>query len=81
MKPAAGPILRRAGLLIEVACLLALVTLGDGRRAVAGIAVRHLLIAGVALGFFLWAVGLVLLLRAARQAARDRGDLPSSEGG
>jgi hypothetical protein len=68
MKPAAGPILRRVGLLIEMVCLLAFLALGDERRVFAGITLRHLLIAGVALGFVLWAVGLALLLRAARQA-------------
>jgi hypothetical protein len=68
MKPAAGPILRRGGLLIEMVCLLALVSLGDERRVIAGITVRHMLFAGLALGFVLWAVGLTLLLRAARQA-------------
>jgi hypothetical protein len=67
MKRAAGPILRSVGLLIEIACLLALVTLIDERRTLAGIAVRDLLIAGAALGFVLWGVGLGLLIRAARQ--------------
>lgn len=65
--PAAGPILRRVGLLIEVACLLAVVTLGDDRREVAGVAVRQLMIAGVALGFVLWGVGLTLLFIAGRR--------------
>jgi NADH:ubiquinone oxidoreductase subunit K len=66
--PAAGPILRRAGLLIELACLLTLVTQGESRQEIAGISVRHLLMIGVALGFLLWAVGLALLLRAYRQS-------------
>jgi hypothetical protein len=72
MKPAAGPILRRVGLLIEMVCLLALVTWGDERRAGAGIPLRPLLIAGVALGFVLWAIGLALLLRAARQSRASK---------
>jgi hypothetical protein len=67
MKPAAGPILRRLGLLIEIACLLAIVTLKDDRREVAGFAVRDMLIAGVAFGFVLWGVSQVLLFRAARK--------------
>jgi hypothetical protein len=68
MKPAAGPIFRRVGLLIEMASLLALVTVVDDRREVAGVAVRHLLIGGVALGFVLWAIGLTLLMRTARRS-------------
>jgi hypothetical protein len=72
MKPAAGPILRRAGLLIEITCLLTLFAQGDSRQEVAGISVRHLLMFGVALGFLLWAVGLALLLRAARQSRATR---------
>jgi hypothetical protein len=77
MKPAAGPLLRRGGLLIEMVCLLALVSAGDGRALFAGITVRHVLIAGVALGFVVWAIGLALLFRAARQA-RAIGQGPSS---
>jgi len=68
MRPAAGPILRRVGLVIEMACLLALVAGDVEGRSVAGFAARHLLIAGVALGFVLWAIGLTLLLRAGRRS-------------
>jgi hypothetical protein len=66
MLRAAGPILRWVGLVIELASILALVKWDHEGRSVAGIAARHLLIAGVALGFFLWAVGLILLMRARR---------------
>jgi hypothetical protein len=67
---AAGPILRWVGLAIELGSILALVQWNhEGKRAL-GIPVRHLLMAGVALGFFVWAVGLVLLVRA--QARRSR---------
>jgi hypothetical protein len=70
MKSAAGPILRRAGLLLEIACFLAYVARRDERRTIAGIAVSHLLISGLALGFLLWAVGLTLVLRDARERRR-----------
>ena len=68
MSPAAGPILRRVGLVIEMACILGLVAGDIEGRSVAGIAVRHLLIAGVALGFVLWSIGLTLLLRNRRRS-------------
>jgi hypothetical protein len=65
----AGPILRWLGLLIELGSILALMKWDHEGRTVAGIAVRHLLLAGVALGFLIWAVGLVLLISARRQRA------------
>jgi hypothetical protein len=68
MRPAAGPILRRAGLLLEMACLLSVVALGDDRRVVAGIRLRPVLIAGVVLGFLLWAFSQFLMLTRDRQA-------------
>jgi hypothetical protein len=83
MTPAAGPTLRRVGLLIEMVCLVALVTRGDDPWSLAGITVRQALIGGVALGFVLWAVGLALLLRAAWQGrtTKENGSRrqPSSE--
>jgi hypothetical protein len=68
MRPAAGPILRRVGLVIEMACILALVAWDVEGRSVAGIGARQLLIAGVALGFVVWVVGLTLLLRHGRRS-------------
>jgi hypothetical protein len=68
MKRAAGPILRWLGLLIELACILALVRWDYQGRTIGGLEARHLLFAGVVLGFALWAVGLALILRAARQS-------------
>ncbi len=68
MRPAAGPILRRVGLLIEMACILALVAGDIEGRSVAGVDARHLLIAGVALGFVIWALGLALLFRDRRRS-------------
>jgi hypothetical protein len=62
MRPAAGPILRRVGLVIELPCVLALVFGDVEGRSVAGIAARQLLIAGVALGFVLWSIGVTLVL-------------------
>jgi hypothetical protein len=67
MKPATGAILRRVGLLIELACLLVLVSQQDESRTVAGVSVRHLLLAGAAVGFVLWGAGLTLIMRAARR--------------
>jgi hypothetical protein len=68
MKTTAGPLLRWVGLLIEMASLLALVTWDDGRRAVAGVAVRQILLAGVVLGLVVWGVGLLLIVRGARRS-------------
>ncbi len=70
MKPVTGLILRRVGLLIEIACLLAFVTLPDDREALAGFDLRRVLIAGVALGFVLWIVGMASIWASAR---RPRG--------
>jgi hypothetical protein len=67
MKPATGGILRRVGLLIEMACLLVLVTQSDESRRIAGVSVRHILLAGAAVGFVLWGAGLTLIMRAARR--------------
>jgi len=75
MKPSAGPILRRVGLLIELSSLLALVTLDDGRRAFAGVAARIWLIAGVALGFVVWGIGLALMIIDARRAGASTSEL------
>ncbi len=67
MKPRTGLILRRVGLLIEIACLLAFVTLPDDREVAAGVDVRRVLIAGVALGFVLWVVGMTWIWSSARR--------------
>jgi hypothetical protein len=67
MKPGAGPILRFAGLVIEMVCVLALVTGQAEDRQIAGIAVRSLWIAGIVLGALLWGAGLILIQRAARR--------------
>jgi hypothetical protein len=66
MARAVGPILRRTGLLIELLSIAGLVGWDHQGRTIAGIPARHLLIAGVSVGFVLWAVGLALILRAAR---------------
>ncbi len=66
MKPITGLILRRVGLLIEIACLLAFVTLPDDREVSAGVDLRRLLIAGVTLGFILWIVGMTWIWSSAR---------------
>lgn len=70
MKPVTGLILRRVGLLIEIACLLAFVTLPDDREVFVGVDLRRVLIAGVALGFVLWIVGMTWIWSSAR---RSRG--------
>ena len=56
MKPATALILRGVGLLIEVVGLMAFVALRNDHRAVAGIELRTVAIAFVALGFTLWMV-------------------------
>jgi len=61
MKPATGLILRRVGLLIEFACLLAFVTLPGGREVFSGVDLKRMLIAGVAVGFVLWLVGMAAI--------------------
>jgi len=68
MKPIAGLILRRAGLLIELACLMAFVAVRDRRWAAAGVNLKQALIAGVVLGFILWVAGMAALRRSARQS-------------
>ena len=68
MKPVTGLILRRVGLLIEFACLLAFVTLPDDREVFAGVDLRRVLIAGVAVGFVLWIVGMAAIWSSARRA-------------
>ncbi len=70
MKPVTGLILRRVGLLLEIACLLAFVTLPDDREVSAGVDLRRVLIAGVTLGFVLWIVGMAYIWSSAR---RTRG--------
>ena len=70
MKPLTGLILRRVGLLIEIACLLAFVTLPDDGEVTAGVDLRRVLIAGVALGFVLWIAGMTWIWSSAR---RSRG--------
>jgi hypothetical protein len=67
MNVRAGPILRFAGLLIEMICVFALVTQKDESQVVAGVAVRSLWIAGIVLGVLVWGVGLVLVQLAARR--------------
>ncbi len=68
MKPVAGLILRRVGLLIEIICLLAFITLPDDRQVFAGVDARRVLISGVALGFVLWIVGMASILSTAGRA-------------
>jgi hypothetical protein len=70
MKPVTGLILRRVGLLIEIACLLAFVTLPDDRVVFAGVDARRLLVGGIAVGFVLWIVGMTSIMFSAR---RTRG--------
>ncbi len=70
MRPVTGLILRRVGLLIEMVCLLAFVTLGDDREVFAGIDMRRVLIGGIGLGFVLWIAGMATLWSSAR---RTRG--------
>ena len=70
MKPVTGMTLRRVGLLIEMVCLLAFVTLKDDREIFAGVDLRRALIAGIALGFVLWIVGMASIWSSAR---RTRG--------
>jgi len=66
MKPVTGLILRRVGLLIEFTCLVLFVTTRDRHQMVAGIEMSRVLIAGVAIGFVLWVVGLVRIRSSAR---------------
>jgi hypothetical protein len=68
MQRAAGPILRWVGLLIELASILALVRWDYQGRTIGGLEAQYLLLAGVALGVVLWAIGVALILRAARQS-------------
>jgi len=70
MKSITGLILRRVGLLIEMVCLVAFVMLPDGREIMAGVDVKRVLLAGVALGFVLWVVGVASIWSSAR---RTRG--------
>lgn len=56
----AGLALRMAGPLLEVACLLALFNLPDGRASVAGVPARELLYAGMAAGLAMVVAGLIL---------------------
>lgn len=67
MKPVAGLILRRVGLLIEMVCLLAFVTLPDDREVFAGVDLKNVLVAGVALGFILWVVGMASIWSSSRR--------------
>jgi hypothetical protein len=62
MKSESGLILRRTGLLIEMVCLLLFVALRHSEREVAGLDLRHVLIAGLAVGFVIWVVGMALFL-------------------
>jgi len=68
MKPVTGLILRRVGLLVEFACLLAFVTLPDDREFFAGVGMRRMLVAGVAVGFVLWIVGMAAIWSSAGRA-------------
>jgi hypothetical protein len=54
--------------LIELAAIAALVGWDHEGRMIGSIPARHLLIASVVLGFVLWAVGLALIVRAARRS-------------
>jgi len=68
MKPVTGMILRRVGLLIEFACLLAFVTLPDDREVFTGVDLKRVLIVGVIVGFVLWLVGMVTIWASAGRA-------------
>ncbi len=70
MKPTTGLILRRVGLLIEMVCLLAFVTLKDDHEVFAGLDLKRVLIAGITLGFVLWFAGMASIWSSAR---RTRG--------
>jgi len=67
MKPVTGMILRRVGLLIEMICLLAFMTVRDDPEAFAGVGLKRALIAGIALGFALWIAGMASIWTAARR--------------
>ena len=62
-----GQTLRLLGPLIEVACLIVLLRVRDQGTRIAGIPIEYLLYAGLAVGFAVWGVGLVLVLREPRR--------------
>ncbi len=68
---ATGALLRNLGLLIELPCVLALLSSGEERR-IGGVSIRTYLIGGVVFGFVLWAVGTVIRLGALRRAREPR---------
>lgn len=74
MKPGLGSILRLVGPLIEVGCIVTLLQVnGLGYRAL-GLPIEYLLYAGIAVGFVLVLVGIIISRRPAPPG--DRWDTP-----
>jgi hypothetical protein len=67
MRPATGLILRRVGLLIEMACVLGFAMTRDSPRKIGGTDARQLLLAGAVVGLVVWIVGLAVLQIEARR--------------
>jgi hypothetical protein len=68
MNAMAARLLRWLGLLFELACIAALVGGLPAGSTLGRVATRPVLIAGAAVGFLVWAVGLGLQLRLARRS-------------
>jgi len=66
-----APILRLAGLAIEIICL-ALWLAASSRPGASGSMTVRLLLAGVGLGFVLWLVGMILIRIEARRASASK---------
>ena len=75
MRSAIGPVLRMAGPLVQVACLIALLAPGTRGRSVAGVPIQAILYGGFAVGFVLVLAGLALS-RPARRPGRREFDGP-----
>jgi len=64
MRPETGRVIRRFAYLIEALCMFGLLSVARDRvavRSIAGIELRHLLSAGLAVGITLWIVGTAVL--------------------
>ncbi|HEV3122515.1 MAG TPA: hypothetical protein VGY53_11460 [Isosphaeraceae bacterium] len=61
---AAGNILRLVGLLIELGCMIPILSLGHSNRQFAGIRLSQLFFGGIVLGAIVWTAGLFLIVAA-----------------
>jgi hypothetical protein len=60
MRSGSALLLRLAGPLIQVVCLILLFSPGSQGWSVGGVAAQKLFYAGFGVGFLIWAVGLIL---------------------